>query len=253
MMDRSTLNKPLTILTRSNEAEETRGHLSGQSRTDALLKDTTASALGGSPCSEETGSWIGCTPVSRSLASTPPPDEESPSQNQLIHGMGGLFPSSLPSRASILTLGSDCASNASVVTDVDGSEDLPTPKASRNTRSRVSHETPARTISTRNCIVVQTNPLTPSPSPRHQKRAASPSSTPQPTKRSRFGVGAACSEDGPWEPLRSQAAFHHARQRTAVLAVMNIFGEPPRALQSQAPAENGGEHPAGRFETLWEK
>lgn len=175
---------------------------------------------------------MGSSSVPRSLASTPPPDEEPLNQGQLINGIGDLFPS-LPSRASSLTVGSDCAS---VITDADEGEDtLVTPKATRMPSTRSYSATPIRTISTRDCIVVQVNPLTPSPSPRCNKRGTSPPSTPKPTKRSR--CQAAPTYRGPEERdasgyMRPQVAFHNARQRTVELAGMGILDDLPRVLSN---------------------
>ncbi len=147
--------------------------------------------------------------VPRSLATTPPPDDF---RGHLITGVGCLFPSLLPSRASTLSVGGETASNASA-TPRRGSEDV-----GDNTQAP---STPAGFTTSAQIRLVPVNPLTPSPTP-IRKRQRSPPSTPRATKRPRSqehqgDADGDQSELGLQEFLARQA-FLNARQRTAELA-----------------------------------
>ena len=175
----------LTILTRSGEEKESQSRLAR--RASGLSADEYWTSGAPSPASSSRRS--------RSQASTPPPDDEAPTQAQLINGIGGHFPAAFQTRASSLTVGSESASHVSdavrrsqtpeVKWSAAEEECLLTPKASKRDWNRGSDLTPVNTALAGSCTTVQANPLTPSPSPLRAKRGASPPSTPRPTKMSR--------------------------------------------------------------------
>ncbi|KAK1749323.1 hypothetical protein QBC47DRAFT_153238 [Echria macrotheca] len=193
-MEDSTVARSLTILTRSSSANE-HPELLARSTSFLSIVDSSVSAAAGTASSARRESGSRHSPMLVSRASTPPPDIDLLSQNQihLINGVGDHFAGVLPSRASSLTMGSECPSEASAMTpdgpetsDNDDRDDLVTPRVEQKPWADNTTSTPVRTITTRGCIVVQTHPLTPSPSPRRSKRGSSPPSTPRPSKRRRF-------------------------------------------------------------------
>ncbi|KAK5658862.1 hypothetical protein OQA88_1676 [Cercophora sp. LCS_1] len=235
----------LTILTRSSQTKEPQSsHESSLERRPSLLsteENMPTEATNPVP-STRRDSFFRRSPMP-SLPSTPPPDEEASSQIHLISGVGELFPLTLPSRESSLTLGSECASNASLTTpthhsdsedgDADDEDLLETPKAEEKHRFPAAIETPLRPIPARDCIVVQMPPLTPSPSPRRMKRGSSPPSTPRPHKRPRLVT--------PNAPAGSRSSFGQAKPHTTELGGASFLNQRWRWLNDaeMSPLEFG--------------
>ncbi|KAK3393493.1 hypothetical protein B0H63DRAFT_18695 [Podospora didyma] len=179
------------------------------------------------------------------FTSTPPPDDHVTSQIELINGVGCHFPSNLPSRASSLTLGSDCPSGAPSTPRrgstsqesgcSDDDNDLTPTMGVRDTvfTSAGDGATPQRVPFRSGLFGL--DPLTPSPSPRTKsKRVSSPPSTPRPIKRSR-------SQDRQdqleyFRELGTQQAFHNAKRLTTKLRrSASPSGENPESSKYSDP------------------
>ncbi|KAK0754247.1 hypothetical protein B0T18DRAFT_33511 [Schizothecium vesticola] len=213
-MENSSIPRSLTILTRSSETKESHDSMRRESsipvEDDSIQGEQSLASSVTRVNTWPTHSLLFIPPSSR--PSTPPPDDISPSQIDLIHGVGDHFPNIPLSRASTLSVNSGYEASISSLgrrsrtsdreADSD-EEDLDTPRALQDPWTGSSFMTPARTITTRDCIVVQLPPdvvqLTPDLTPRPLKRGTSPLSTPRPAKRSRLPP--------PQEPLSASLAL----------------------------------------------
>ncbi|KAK3329795.1 hypothetical protein B0H66DRAFT_38220 [Apodospora peruviana] len=218
----SLTGKSLTVLTRP-------GRVSAESKTgiDTGEKLPVPHSAESAP-SPQREDWPSYTFAPRSVISTPPLDELPVTQSQLVTGTGRLFPSSPPSRASTLTVGSEdpfhrptTPSRLSDVVHPDDNDDPETPLAPRQV--------------VRAPLFAQANPWTPPDStPRRQqgKRLASPPSYTRPAKLPRTQRRRSfhdLDDEGYFEgSLGTQQAFRNAQQLAVSLA----------GFQSSGPAGN---------------
>ncbi|KAK1827182.1 hypothetical protein QBC39DRAFT_180133 [Podospora conica] len=196
-MENSPLPRSLTILTRSSDlTRSTDTKESYDSLRRELSIPAEDSSVEGEQSMASSATWVNPRPTHgvlfmppSSRPSTPPPDDESPSQIELIHGVGGCFPAML-SRSSTLSLSVNSGYEASVSSlgrrsrtpereAANDDEDVDTPRAPQGPWTGPELRTPWR-----DAIAVQ-HELTPDHTPRPtRKRSTSPLSTPRPAKRS---------------------------------------------------------------------
>ncbi|KAK3990344.1 hypothetical protein QBC44DRAFT_369160 [Cladorrhinum sp. PSN332] len=180
----------------------------GQSSLDVNLPDDPQD---GSPWESDFYAFLALPPSS---PATPPPELHLMVEHHTMSGIGGRFANTLSSRASTLTIGSDCAVEMPTTPDTrsTGDVDVLTPKAPK---VRVPLETPNPAMPAR---FGQLYPLTPSPTPIRRKRTAGPPSPPLP-KRSKIAeqeASANSEDEGYSEPRTGQ--LHDIRQLTVNLA-----------------------------------
>ena len=189
------LGRPLTILARPSRTVS----LSSldMNLSQETVDMTTVSSIQASQVPRMTELQPIHIPGSHSLPATPPPDPDFAAGSQLIDGVGGHFPPSLPSRASSLTMESESGAtprgtDIHAASDASGLDDerLETPRAETYT-----FETPAWTAPPRGRMLALLDPLTPSPTPK-RTRGSSPPSAPRPSKRPRIDVRAGYDDSG---------------------------------------------------------
>lgn len=235
-MEKLSISRSLTILTRSTETKEShdsqRREPSLPAEDDPFQGEQSLASSITMVNAWPTHSLLFIPPSSR--PSTPPPDDISPSQIELIHGVGGHFPNMPFSRASTLSVNSGYEASVSSLgrrsrtpdrelEAESDEEDLDTPRALQEPWTGAPFRTPARTVTTRDCIVVQ---LTPDLTPRPRKRGTSPLTTPRPAKRSR--------PPPPQEPLTASLALQDALQPAAERSTAGFLGG---RLQERADVE----------------
>ncbi|KAK4444292.1 hypothetical protein QBC34DRAFT_186214 [Podospora aff. communis PSN243] len=261
-MEDTTVARSLAILTRSTGGSGSNGNVARRPSNVSIDEDITSGAV--SPSSSRRNT---------SQSSTPPLDDESPSHGEMISGFGCLFDNIPLPRDSTLKMGSESGSATTTATSSHRSQtpeldenstvlETPkvsqqawtqqpiltiTPKAEQQAWNREPFATPTstRTMSTRDCIVVQPlaqlNLVTPDPSPIGTKRAASPPSAPRPAKRPRSqgedmtaGLGLGDILEDPLGPSFKLRKIANARQRGAELAVASLSNNAPQAAIDKA-------------------
>lgn len=268
-MEQANIARSLTVLTRSGENSENIDNIVRQPSQPSIEGDTTSGTL--SPAS---------TRRRTSQASTPPQEDDARSHSELISGLGCLFDNVPLPRAPILAISAFVASTATssrrsqtpeaekdssllVTPKVSQQEWVQypiltiTPKAEQHAFQPRALATPAptRTMSTRDCIVVQPialaqlNLFTPDPSPKVAKRPASPPCAPRQAKRSRKQaqqvLGNFLLDDDLEDSFEPQLRkIVQARQRGAELTVASFSdassqGPSDLETRSQAHSEDG--------------
>jgi hypothetical protein len=227
----ASIGRSLVILTGSSRDMEEQGSHDTTILVDTDEKDSDSS-LFGSLFVARPDTWSTRSPLSQALVSTSQPDEILSDHTGLVNGVGGHFPSTSPSRASSLTIGSEATWDIPVTprrgSDAQGasggngvgyaSDIFQTPLGDAAIESTIRKPSLKRHMSG------QVDPLTPSPTPR-RKRAPSPMSTPRPIKRSKpqtqpmpHEIENQSHPDAHFHKLGTQQAFHNAKQLTASLS-----------------------------------